>query len=86
MAATCNNLGMVYTKMGEWQAAQEMLEQAVTAYRALGDVYNWANAMDNLAELYEVQGETAVSSQVLQEAITGLQAISEARKFLDLGR
>jgi tetratricopeptide (TPR) repeat protein len=72
-----NNLGMVYTRMGEWQAAHEMLEKALAAYEAIGNVYNWANSMDNLADLYEAQRQTAAARQALDTAVSRLQNIAD---------
>lgn len=77
MAGVYNNLGMVYTQMHEWETAYEMLHKAITAYDKLGDIYNWANAMDNLADLYEAEGKTADCQQTLLIAIKGLQSAED---------
>ncbi|MCA9977691.1 MAG: tetratricopeptide repeat protein [Anaerolineales bacterium] len=55
-----NNLGKVYTQLGEWETAEQMLLQAIEVYDSLGDLYQWANTMDNLADLYKAWGKTAV--------------------------
>ncbi|MFQ5401367.1 MAG: tetratricopeptide repeat protein, partial [Anaerolineae bacterium] len=74
----------VYTRMGEWQAAQEMLEKAITACDKLGDVYNWANSLDNLADLFEAKGDKAACRQVLEVARAGLHAIEETPHVQEL--
>ena len=74
-ANVMNNLGMVYTKLNEWETAQEMLEKAISVYDEVGDTYNWANALDNLADLYEVQGNYETCRQVLTIAIRNLEEI-----------
>lgn len=73
LALIYNNLGMVYTRMSEWDAAYDMLQEAVTRYQNLGEVNEWANSMDNLADLYEAQQKTAEFRHTLQQAIKGLE-------------
>ncbi|MCI0398859.1 MAG: tetratricopeptide repeat protein [Chloroflexi bacterium] len=76
-AAIYNNLGMVYTKLGEWAVAEEMLRQALAIYEFSGSTYQWANSMDNLADLYEAKGDTAIFRRVLQEAIARLETAND---------
>ncbi len=68
-AGVYNNLGMVYTKLEEWEEAVKMLNSALRIYDGLGDLFYWANAMDNLADLHEARGETAVCCQILHSAL-----------------
>lgn len=77
LASIYNNLGMVYTKLAEWETAESMLLKAITSYRRFGDLFNWANSLDNLSDLYEAQGKTAEFKHTLQEAIAGLQVLKE---------
>ena len=77
LASIYNNLGMVYTKLAEWETAESMLLKAITSYRRFGDLFNWANSLDNLFDLYEAQGKTAEFKHTLQEAIAGLQVLKE---------
>ncbi|MCB9010042.1 MAG: tetratricopeptide repeat protein [Ardenticatenaceae bacterium] len=84
IAGIYNNLGMVYTQLEEWETAEEMLLNAITAYRRFGDMFNWANSLDNLADLYEMQGQAAEFKHTLQEAIAGLQSLKETSHTVEL--
>lgn len=68
-ACLYNNLGKLYTKMGEWDEAANMLQQSIRLYQSFGDTYNWANTMDNLADLYEAQGLTNALQETLKTAV-----------------
>lgn len=86
LAGIYNNLGMVYTRLEEWETAESMLLKSITAYRRFGDIFNWANSLDNLADLHEARGQTAEFTHTLQEAVAGLQALKEtphASELLD---
>ncbi len=74
-ASLYNNLGKLYTVMGEWDEAKAMLEQAIQIYNQFGDAYNWANSMDNLADLYETQGLSETVRETLETAVSVLQTI-----------
>lgn len=69
IALVSNNLGIAYTKMEDWESAEEMLLQSVRLYNELEDINSWINSMDNLALLYEAQGNTAVAAKTLHEAL-----------------
>lgn len=75
IAGIYNNLGMVYTKLKEWAASQDMLLKAISAYDDLGDNYYKANAQDNLADLYAEQGDFQEACVVLQAAVDELKSI-----------
>ena len=70
VALVSNNLGVAYTKLGDWESAEEMLFKSIAIYRELDDINSLINSMDNLALLYEAQGKTAVASQTLSDAIS----------------
>ncbi|MEM7332815.1 MAG: tetratricopeptide repeat protein [Chloroflexota bacterium] len=70
--AIYNNLGMVYTKLNEWDAAKEMLLQAIEAYERVGDFYNIANSRDNLADFYIERKEFEAACKILQVAVGDL--------------
>ena len=70
IAMVTNNLGMVYTRLEDWESAEEMLLQSVKLYHELEDINWWINSMDNLALLYEAKGETAVARKTLNEAVS----------------
>ncbi len=78
IAGIYNNLGMVYTKLNEWEAAQEMLVKAIDTYQWLEDSYNIANARDNLADFYIEQEEFEDACNILQVAIDELTANKES--------
>ncbi|NIV14180.1 MAG: tetratricopeptide repeat protein [Aliifodinibius sp.] len=74
MAASLgNNLGKVYTKLKEYEVAEQMLLDALTNFDQLGDVTRWANCMDNLADLYEEIGDLQACKRTLEQAITRLE-------------
>ena len=73
VASIGNNLGMVYTILEEYEAAEEMLVEALTLYEELGDVSRWANCMDNLVDLYEKMGNWAAARSTLETAIGRLE-------------
>ena len=57
LARNYNNLGMVYTKLGELVEAESMFAQAIKYFEEMGDLYNWANTLDNMADIYEIKQE-----------------------------
>jgi tetratricopeptide (TPR) repeat protein len=72
-ASIGNNLGKVYTILGEYEAAEEMLSEALVLFDQLGDVSRWANCMDNLVDLYEEKGDWAACKRTLEQAIARLE-------------
>lgn len=64
-----NNLGRTYTKMGEWESAEDMLMKSVSLFEDLHDFYNWANAMDNLALLFEAQENFSEAVKILNKVL-----------------
>lgn len=72
-ASIGNNLGKVYTILGEYEAAEQMLAEALVLYEQLGDVFRWANCMDNLVDLYEARGDWAACRRTLEQAIGRLE-------------
>jgi tetratricopeptide (TPR) repeat protein len=84
-ASISNNLGKVYTKMGEFEAAEQMLSEALALYNRLGDVPRWANCMDNLVDLYEAIGDLPACRRILEQAIVRLEpeaTMAYSRKLL----
>lgn len=77
LAGIYNNLGMVYTRLAEWETAAAMFVKAIDLYRRLGDSYNWANALDNLADLHVARKDTVAFQDALQQALQVLQTIQE---------
>jgi tetratricopeptide (TPR) repeat protein len=75
LANIYNNLGKVYTKMGEWEAAHDFLDKAILMFEEIADMYNWANSMDNLVDLYEAQGDIGQCCAVLERVLLRLQNI-----------
>jgi tetratricopeptide (TPR) repeat protein len=84
-ASIGNNLGMVYTILGEYEAAEEMLSEALALYDELGDVYRWANCMDNLVDLHEKMGNWVAARVTLETAIGRLEpkaTLAHSQKML----
>jgi tetratricopeptide (TPR) repeat protein len=67
-----NNLGMVYTRLGEWVEARQFLTAAAQQYKEMGDLLGWANVMDNLADLYEAQGNRAACIAALDQILVAI--------------
>lgn len=70
LARNYNNLGMVYTKLGELDAAEDMLEQAASIFEEMGDSYNFANTLDNLADVYKSREDKFEFQRVLNRALS----------------
>lgn len=68
-----NNLGKVYTRLAEWEAAEQMLRQSLAGFKGLADDYEIGNVLDCLADLYEAMGDRVRGRQVLQEGIDELE-------------
>jgi tetratricopeptide (TPR) repeat protein len=75
LANIYNNLGKVYTRLSEWEAAHDFLQKAIQIFEEMADRYNWANSMDNLVDLYEAQGEVDKCRAVLEQVLTRLQNV-----------
>jgi tetratricopeptide (TPR) repeat protein len=84
LARIYNNLGMVYTKLGELDAAENMLKQAVSIFEEMGDLYNLANTLDNFADVYESRGDEFEFRRVLNRALSLLPENSHEAHFQSL--
>jgi tetratricopeptide (TPR) repeat protein len=73
LAMLYNNLGKVYTKMEEWEVAQDFLEKAVIILENIADKPSWANTMDNLVDLYEAQEQFDKCRVILEQVLTQMQ-------------
>ena len=71
-AVLLNNLGMVYTQLGEWDEALKMLNEAAAHYQEKSDLPGWANVLDNLVDLYEAQGNRAAAAATLEKILAAL--------------
>ncbi len=81
------NLGAVYNHFEEWEVAEKMHHKALITLAKLGDIENWANAVENLAELYKAQNRNSELRQLLTRAIVKLkpsESIMGIKKFVDL--
>ncbi|MDT9288324.1 tetratricopeptide repeat protein, partial [Limnospira sp. PMC 1298.21] len=56
-ATTLNNIGGVYSDLGEKQTALDYYNQALPLFRAVGDREGEANTLTNMASLQRSQGE-----------------------------
>ncbi|MDT9278141.1 MAG: tetratricopeptide repeat protein, partial [Limnospira sp. PMC 737.11] len=56
-ARTLNNIGLVYSDLGEKQTALDYLNQALPLRRAVGDRGGEATTLTNMASLQRSQGE-----------------------------
>lgn len=76
-----NNLGHLYTKLGEWDVAETYLRKAIEIYADLGHPYNQADSLDNLAECYRMQNKLVACRCSLDEAISLLEQVDTSASY-----
>ena len=76
-AATLNNLGAIYSDLGEKQKALEFYNQALPLKRAVGDKSGEANTLINLGAVYSVLGEKQKALEFYNQALPLKQAMGD---------
>lgn len=89
-AATLNNVGLTYFSLHEKKRCLEALEEALAAYRALGDRHGEALALSNLGAAYNfLSNDPQKALDMFQEAVTKLELLddrgSEANALDNMG-
>jgi len=89
-AATLNNLGLTYFLLHNRKKCLENLNEALAAYRALGDRHGEALALSNLGTTYNfLASDPEKALGMFQEAVTKLELLddrsSEANALDNLG-
>lgn len=65
-----NNLGMAYTCLTDWSAAEAYFHASVEIWRDLGDKsYNLANVLDNLGDMFIKAGNLEQAKATLDDAL-----------------
>ena len=73
-----NNLGNIYSKMANWQKAEEQLTIAIQILRDLGNELQLANSLGTIGAIYSQTDQTAQSLSCYEEAISLLQRFPES--------
>lgn len=68
-AMLATNIGDVALQLGQWEAAETHLLEAISLWRSLEDAVMLANALGTLGKLYARQGNAAAAAGPLDEAL-----------------
>ena len=69
-ATTLNNIGQVYSDLGENQKALQFYNQALLILRAVGDRRGEATTLHNIGQVYSDLGENQKALQFCQPSFT----------------
>ncbi|HVA91477.1 MAG TPA: tetratricopeptide repeat protein, partial [Chloroflexota bacterium] len=72
-----NNLGSLTQEQGQYPRARELLDEAITLYRATGDRQGAAYALGNLAELAHLQSDHQRARELFSEALPLLEELGD---------
>ncbi len=88
-ASALNDLGVTYRMTGQYPAAAQVLDQALTSYRELGDQLGQANVLNDLGVVHRMTGQYPAAAQVLDQALTSYRELGDqlgqANALHDLG-
>ena len=76
-ANALNDLGHVRRLTGDYPAAAQALEQALSIYRDLGDRLGEANALSDLGVVQYLAGDYPAAAQVLEQSLGSYQDIGD---------
>ena len=76
-ASTLNNIGKVYSDLGEKQQALEYYQQALPLSRAVGDRTNEARLLNNIGAVYSALGEKEQALEYYQQALPLWRAVGD---------
>jgi tetratricopeptide (TPR) repeat protein len=68
MAEVANDMGVVYTVLGQWKEAERWLDQANTLFVRLQDYDGQAQALGNLGSMFRARGDLRQAAANLQLA------------------
>jgi tetratricopeptide (TPR) repeat protein len=68
MAEVANDMGVVYTVLGQWKEAEQWLDQANTLFVRLQDYDGQAQALGNLGSMFRARGDLRQAAANLQLA------------------
>ncbi|MGI2258208.1 tetratricopeptide repeat protein [Shewanella sp. GXUN23E] len=73
-AVTLNNLGNVYLKMSEWQAAEQYFRRAAGLYKQANNLSLLAHTQENLARVLIKQNQYDDAQQILNASLSYFEA------------
>ncbi|NJL62553.1 MAG: CHAT domain-containing protein, partial [Methylacidiphilales bacterium] len=74
-ATAINNIGAVYSDLGEKKKALELYNQALSLFRALGNKSSEATILNNIAGIYSDLGEKKKALEYYNQALTFSRAL-----------
>ncbi|MBU7585680.1 MAG: CHAT domain-containing protein, partial [Nostoc sp. TH1S01] len=77
VATTLNNIGRVYSDLGEKQQALSFYNQALPLYRAVGDRAGVATTLNNIGGVYSNLGEKQQALSYYNQALPILRAVGD---------
>src|SRR5262249_47171770 len=69
-AQTLNNIGAVYSRIGQPQRALEHLEKALPIQKEVGDRQGEAGTLNNIGAVYYVIGQSQRALEIYEKALT----------------
>ncbi|MEG5052758.1 MULTISPECIES: tetratricopeptide repeat protein [unclassified Microcoleus] len=76
-SATLNNIGNIYSSLGDKQKALDYYNQALTLWRTLGERTNEAQTLYNIGEIYGNLGERQKALDYYNQALSLYQAVKD---------
>jgi len=76
-AVSLNNIGSVYSALGEKQKALEYYSQSLTLYRAVGDRRGEATTLGNIGSVYSYLGEIQKALEYYSQSLTLYRAVGD---------
>lgn len=84
LAFTYNNLGLAYTGLEEWQAAEDYFLASITIWRTMGVNHKLVNVLDNLGSLFILMKAKEKARRLLTEALEILDELANSSETLRL--
>jgi tetratricopeptide (TPR) repeat protein len=78
IAATMNNLGLVYKNQGKWEEAIDCFQQSWETRHAIGDSHGIAQTMNNLGLVYQSQGKWEEAIDCYRQSLETYGAIGDS--------
>ncbi|WP_445251512.1 CHAT domain-containing protein [Microcoleus sp. Pol14C6] len=83
-AVSLNNIGSVYSALGEKQKALEYYSQSLTLYRAVGDRRGEATTLGNIGTVYSYLGEIQKAIEYYSQSLTLYRAVGDGGEAVTL--
>ncbi|MFN8489742.1 MAG: tetratricopeptide repeat protein [Caldilineaceae bacterium] len=72
-----NNIGFVYSALGEKQKALDFYNQALPLRRAVGDKVGEATTLNNIGRVYYAQGDVRKALKYVSDSVDILHELGE---------